>query len=286
MQYFKTILLSISFWQLIFSPMAYASNEIASLGFSEVIKELNTKNYTNKELLNIIKDKDKKTHADLEDYLKKNGITDLGKTPNVKFEYLKDKTYKLTIENKDYTVTMLNTDLIKIALKDKAVNLSLKNGNTIEWMQALNSLHSNVVTFNFSNLFISEANAGAILLISVVLLLIAALASAYMLNTKPLENAVSNADKACRKATEDPNQAFAENPQLNNSYENLSRIYKDKCKAKPSANVCINANRVLECLRGIINPQAQQADAGRGSKPIDDSGSASSSSVEQSAVAK
>lgn len=268
MRILKALFISITFWQLAFSPIAFASSDLSAHGLTNVIKQYNLKNYSGKELVQLVKNYDNKTHLALIDYLQKNGVTDFNKISNPKVQYLNDKQYKITADKKDFIVTLLDADSINITYKSNSTTLLLKDGNVDQWMNALNALNINAVSFNFTELFISDAHALSYVVLIAAGVILAALGIKYLTSTMPLDNAVAKGKISC-KDVNDESRAIHDDTKIRNDHAILSKVYADRCSKIPSDKACVEANKLIECLNGFLNPNNQQAASQRNTKEAD-----------------
>lgn len=252
MNSFKLIFLSIAFWQFVFSPIALA----------------NTK-FSGPESIQIVKENDHKTYLSIENYLKSNGVQDFNTIPTGNVEELKNsKQYKLTIENKDFIVTKLENDTVKIALKNKSTTLSFKDANIEQWINALSTLNINKVSFHFTDFFITDAQAMNYAVLTAVAVVLGVLAYKYFQINAPLIHATKEGKASC-KDVNDAALVEKDDIKIRNSATVLSNAYAEICASKPSSEKCIEANRVLECLNNFLKPEAQQTNSPRNSKPME-----------------
>lgn len=284
MQFIKTILLSISFWSLVFSPVVFAKTEMNTQGFSDVVKAYNDNNFKINDLMKVVKDNNVKTYESLEDYFKKNGINDLGTIPLGQMQNEKDGQFKLIIEKKEFLIQKINVDTFRISYNGKSTKLNLKEGNVDEWVNAINTLNIEKVSFHFSELFISDAHAISYAILIAVGVVLGVL-YAYNKGKSMAFESIRNGGKFSCKQLKDTTLE-KDDPSVTSSYSKLKAAYAENCPRKPGSDGCVEARNIIECLDSFIHPTQQQADAQRDSKPADSSAGAEDGAYSAGAIGK
>lgn len=264
MKKLKFVFLSVIFWQLTFAPQAQASNEITSRQFSKIITQYKEKKYNAKEWVQFIKDNDQKLYRNVETYLKKNEFSQYEKIQLPQVEMIKDKEFKLVLDQKEFTVMMLENSSYKITYNKKSAVLSFKHDNIDEWMKATDSLNIASSSFHLSNLFIDTAEAASLGLVVAVVLALAAIYAYTSFSSADEGNLSAKAERAlslCRAGV-DPTD-----PMIQNAVQVLEKSYGDKCKT--NKKTCDKIKEAINCLNNIQTPTGAN-DSQRGdTKPQD-----------------
>ncbi len=264
MKKLKFVFLSVIFWQLTFAPQVQASNEITSREFSKIITQYKEKKYNGKELIQFIKDNDQKLYRNVESYLKKNEFSQYEKIQLPQVEMIKDKEFKLILDQKEFTVMMQGNSSFKITYNKKSAILSFNHNNIDEWINATNSLNIASNSFHLSNLFIDTAEAASLALVIGVVLTLAAI-YAY--------TSFSAADEGTLSATAERALSLCHSgldstdPMVQRATKTLEKSYGDKCKT--NKKTCDKIKEAINCLNNIQTPTGAN-DTQRGdTKPQD-----------------
>lgn len=263
MKHFRLIFLSVIFWQLTFAPQVLASNEITNKEFSKIITQLNEKHYNGKELVQFIKDTDQKLYQNVERYLKANGSTQYEKIQIPQVEMIKDKEFKLTVDQKVFTVMMLKDKSFKITYNNKSTVLSFNNGNIEEWINSLDSLKVSSNSFHLSNLFIDTAQAASIIAVVITVLVLVGLLAYFSFSSADTGTLNAKAEEAlnlCKSGLD------FDDPKIVATTKVLEAKYRDKCTKNSKS--CDKIKEALDCLNGLSNPTSA-TDGSRDAKPVE-----------------
>jgi hypothetical protein len=235
----------------------------------------NSQNFKGADLIAQIKNYDLNVHKDITSYLQKNDVTDFNTLPVAKIKLLTSKQFQVSIDQKDFVITLIDKDFFKISHKDKFSILSHKD-NMSKWMDSLKTLNLDKTSFHWMSLFIEDAHAIPYILVFAVVAVLAAVYVYFKTGSLGLENAISNGVKSCNEI-KDAMNSEKDDTKIRHAHKNLKLKYQDQCSKGSTSKICVQAQSLVECMDGYLNPERQQGDASRASKPNEQTSDAGTS---------